>query len=132
MLARYTMRRGKRQNGEPLPQGIRQDTRHRTRHLLRPTREMVEAYLASPTEQSWTIFRKAYLASLEERFQCNRQQFDQLTMLAMENDVFLGCNCPTKKNPDVYKCHTLLALRFMKEKSPGLDVVYPMRTAPSS
>jgi hypothetical protein len=45
--------------------------------------------------------------------------------LANNNDVYLGCSCPTKRNPDVNRCHTVLALRFMKRKYPGLKVEIP-------
>ena len=44
---------------------------------------------------------------------------------AASNDVFLGCNCPTKKNPILGRCHTYLALEFMQKKYPSLDVVIP-------
>ena len=48
-----------------------------------------------------------------------------LAQLATDNDVFLGCNCPTKKNPIPGRCHTYLALEFMKMKYPKLDVEIP-------
>ena len=48
-----------------------------------------------------------------------------LAALASERDVYLGCNCPTKANPRVDRCHTALALRFMKERFPELEVVFP-------
>ena len=53
MLARYKIHRGKLPAGVSLPDGIRQDTLKHTRHCLRPSGEMVEAYLADPTEQAW-------------------------------------------------------------------------------
>ncbi len=90
MLARYRMYRGKRPPWDPLPNGIRQDTRYRTKHPLRPAPEMVEQYLASPNENAWRKFRKAYLALLEERFRRDRTPFERLAGLATENDVFLG------------------------------------------
>jgi hypothetical protein len=37
----------------------------------------------------------------------------------------LGCSCPTAKNPDVMRCHTVLALRFMRAHYPALDIRYP-------
>ena len=40
-------------------------------------------------------------------------------------EVYLGCSCPTKKNPNVNHCHTVLALRFMSEHYPALDIVFP-------
>ena len=45
--------------------------------------------------------------------------------MAKEKDVFLGCSCPTRKNPDVNRCHTVLALQFMKENFPELEVEFP-------
>ena len=125
MLARYRMIRGRRPDTDPLPQGIRQDTRRHTRHCLRPTKEMVERYLQSPTEREWQRYASDYLALLECRYREDRDQFDRLAALATENDVFLGCSCPTKKNPDIRRCHTVLALGFMKAKYPCLEVRLP-------
>jgi hypothetical protein len=45
--------------------------------------------------------------------------------MAQFHDVWLGCNCPTAKNPDVRRCHTVLALQFMKERYPALEVRIP-------
>jgi hypothetical protein len=67
------------------------------------------------------------LALLEKRYPEDRAAFDELAAVAAENDVFLGCSCPTNKNPEPGHCHTYLGLQFMKAKYPGLDV----RTAPS-
>jgi hypothetical protein len=39
--------------------------------------------------------------------------------------VYLGCSCPSRANPDVQRCHTVLALQFMKKKYPKLRVVLP-------
>ncbi len=125
MLARYRMQRFRRKDSDPLPAGIRQDTRWRTRHPLRPTREMVETYLSAPSESAWARLKRAYLAELEKRFREDRTPFDKLAELATNNDVFLGCNCPTVKNPDVRRCHTLLALQFMKRKYRKLRVEFP-------
>ncbi len=127
MLARYKIYRGRRPPADPLPAGIRQDTRRHTRHCLRPTKEIVDAYLAAPNDVAWRQFRDAYLALLEDRYQEDRAAFDELAALAAENDVFLGCSCPTKKNPEVGRCHTYLGLQFMKAKYPGSDVRIPGR-----
>ncbi len=86
---------------------------------------MVERYLQSPTEQEWQRYASDYLALLECRYCEDRDQFDRMAALATENDVFLGCSCPTKKNPDIRHCHTVLALGFMKTKYPGLEVRFP-------
>lgn len=121
MLGRYTMHRGK----SPDVDGIRQDTRKHTRHCLRQTAEMVTRLLTGDPQYSWERFCKDYLAVITQRFQEDRQPFDALADLARREDVFLGCSCPTKKNPDVYHCHTVLALKFMKHTYPDLSVVMP-------
>ena len=125
MLSRYTMYRRRPKDAGPLPEGIRRDTRYSTKHILRPTKEIVEAYLADPTDSAWKNFRTAYLAVLEERYRAEQTPFDELAALATENDVYLGCNCPTKKNPIAGRCHTYLALEFMQKKFPPLKVVVP-------
>jgi len=126
MLARYTIYRGKRPEKDPLPEGLRQDTRKHTRHLLRPPTELVVEYLADPRPERWPDFARAYVAGLEERFKSDREQFDKLARLAEEEDVYLGCSCPTQRNPDVRHCHTYLALQFMKARYPGLEVQLPL------
>lgn len=125
MLARYRMFRGKRPPSDPLPNGIRQDTRWRTKHPLRPAEQLVREYLAAPNETAWRKFRKAYLALLEERFRNDRTPFDRLAELATDNDVFLGCSCPTKINPRVDHCHTFLALEFVGRKYRTLQIQFP-------
>lgn len=125
MLARYTMYRRRPKDAGPLPEGIRQDSRWRTKHILRPTQEIVEPYLTDSTDEGWESFRSAYLALLEERYQTEPTAFAKLAKLATENAVYIGCSCPTKKNPDVYRCHTVLALEFMQQKFPDLEVVFP-------
>ncbi len=129
MLARYKMYRRRPKDAGPLPEGIRQDTRWRTKHILRPTREMVETYLADPTEPAWKKFRSAYLKELRARYEADPAAFQVLADLASENSVFLGCSCPTQKNPDVRHCHTWPALEFMKDKFPELEVVFPAEDA---
>jgi hypothetical protein len=123
MLARYTMERGK--PARALPPGIRQDTRKHTRHCLRPAKELVETYLASPGACAWRTFETSYRKLLEGRFQDDRMPFDTLAALARDGDVHIGCSCPTARNPDVNHCHTVLALQFMRRKYPDLDVVFP-------
>lgn len=124
MLSRYTMYRRRPPDAGPLPDGVRQDARWRTHHLLRPTQEMVEEYLEDP-EGDWKEFKAAYRHLLEDRYRDDPAAFEKLAQLATEQDVYLGCNCPTHKNPDVRHCHTWLALEFMKEKYPRLKVVFP-------
>jgi uncharacterized protein YeaO (DUF488 family) len=126
VLTRYKIYRGKRPPSDPLPSGIRQDTRWRTKHPLRPTEQMVTKYLAAPSEKAWRTFRKAYLALLERRFREDRAKFDALARLARDKNVFLGCSCHTKKNPRVDRCHTWLALEFMQRKYPDLRVEFPL------
>jgi hypothetical protein len=125
MLSRYTIYRRRPPDAGPLPDGFRQDTRHRFRHILRPTKEIVEAYLTDPTDAAWRTFKRAYLAVLKERFREDRTPFDRLAQLAIDNDVYLGCSCPTKKNPIHGRCHIFLALEFMQKKYPKLEVVVP-------
>ena len=125
MLSRYTMYRKRPKDAGPLPDGIRKDTRYRTKHILRPTKDIVEAYLDNPTDAAWRVFKREYQALLNERFRHDRTPFDELAELAQNSDVFLGCNCPTKQNPIPGRCHTYLALAFMQNEYPTLDVVIP-------
>ncbi|MFT5523639.1 MAG: hypothetical protein ACI9HK_001587 [Pirellulaceae bacterium] len=125
MLSRYTMYRRRPANAGPLPNGTRQDSRYRTRHVLRPPQTVVETYLESPSDETWQLFRETYLACLEQRYLEDPESFAKLAELAMAQDVYLGCSCPTKKNPDVRRCHTYLALEFMNEKFPTLDIEFP-------
>jgi hypothetical protein len=124
LLARYTIVRGA--PAASLPVGIRQDTRKHTRHVLRPTPELVESVLGrGGTEEAWRAYPERYRALLEERFALDRRPFDRIALFARFHDVYLGCNCPTAKNPDVLRCHTVHALAFMKERYPDLDVRFP-------
>ncbi|HXV74730.1 MAG TPA: hypothetical protein VD788_00295 [Candidatus Polarisedimenticolaceae bacterium] len=125
MLARYKIYRGARPADDPAPHGTRQDTREHTRHPLRPDAEQVARFLDDPDDPHWRIFRRAYLALLEDRFAADRAPFDALAREATEGDVFIGCNCPTRNNPDVGRCHTVLALGFMRAKYPRLRVRCP-------
>jgi hypothetical protein len=125
MLGRYRIVRGVRPEGDPLPAGIRQDTRKHTRHCLRPSAEIVTPFLERPDAAGFIRFRVAYLALLGARLRADRRPFDALVELARSNDVFIGCNCPTGKQPDVRHCHTVLALGFLEEHYPGLPVRWP-------
>ena len=117
MLTRYRMVRGERfAEGVPLPDGIRLDIRKHTRHVLRPNPASVVALLAAPTDAAFGRFARKYETDLEARFAADRAPFDELAELSREHDVYLGCSCPTKANPDVRHCHTTLALAFMKRK----------------
>jgi hypothetical protein len=62
MLSRYTIYRRRPPGAGALPKGIRQGTRYRTRHILRPTIEIVEAYLVDPTDAKWYVFKEQYPA----------------------------------------------------------------------
>ncbi len=119
------MVRGKRPPSDPLPDGIRQDARWRTRHVLRPDEDTVKELLDSLDDRTWSKFTRVYPKLLEKRFREERASFDELAKLATEHDVFIGCSCPTKSNPRVDHCHTFLALGFMKGKYPDLHVEYP-------
>lgn len=126
MLGRYTMKRGA--SAASLPRGIRQDTRKHTRHCVRPTAEMVARALADDaTAADWRAFAHDYRELLAARFADDRTPFDELAELARNDDVWLGCSCPTAKQPDVTRCHTTLALAFMKQHYRDLDV-QPVKT----
>jgi hypothetical protein len=127
MLARYRIVRGRRPPADPLPDGVRVDTRKHTRHVLAPTPAMVERYLAAVGDEAWERFRLEYIQLLEERFADDPQPFVKLANQASDADVYLGCNCPTAKNPDVGRCHTVVALEFMRWRFAGLDVQMPSR-----
>lgn len=132
MIGRYRIVRGKRPAEEPLPAGVRQDTRKHTRHVLRPEAQEVKRLLADPSAQGFERFRAAYLALLQQRFRQDRRPFDELRELARSSDVYLGCNCPTRQQPDVRHCHTYLALGFLQERYPDLDVQLPQPTSPAT
>jgi hypothetical protein len=125
MLARYRIVRGARTAGDPLPDGIRQDTRKHTRHLLRPAPELVQALLDDPSEASFRAFRRGYLQLLQQRFALEPERFDALAELARTHDVYIGCNCPSARQPDVKRCHTTLALGFFHEHYPDLRIQTP-------
>jgi hypothetical protein len=123
MLSRYKIYRGKRP--DHLPNGIRQDSRKHTKHCLRPPGDIVLEYLANPSSDAWTRFKANYLQSLKGRHDADPTPFDKLAELASTEMVYIGCSCPTSKNPDVNRCHTVLALRFMKELYPQLEIEFP-------
>lgn len=125
MLARYRIVRGKRTPDDPLPDGIRQDTRKHTQHVLRPTSALVLALLDDSSPEAFSRFARGYRVLLEQRFATERRRFDELAELARNKDVYLGCNCPTHRQPDVRHCHTVLALTFLRERYPDLNVRFP-------
>jgi hypothetical protein len=125
MISRYRIVRGARPANDPLPDGLRQDTRKHTRHVLRPSAELVARFLQEPSDAAFAAFRAGYLRLLQERFHSERAAFDELREQARSSDVFLGCNCPTAKQPDVRRCHTYLALGFLAERYPDLEVHWP-------
>jgi hypothetical protein len=86
---------------------------------------MVERVLADGSAAAWRDFRVGYLALLQKRFESDREPFDELAQSAKDGDVFLGCSCPSRANPDVARCHTVLALLFMKRRYHSLRVVFP-------
>jgi hypothetical protein len=125
MLARYQIVRGKRSPDRPLPRGKRVDTRKHTRHFLRPDAAGVALFLGGVDDASYARFARAYEATLAERFATERASFDALAEQAQTGDVYLGCSCPSRVNPDVQRCHTVLALRFMQTHYPELKVLLP-------
>ena len=122
MLGRYKIYRGKRPEGHSWPDGVRQDARKHTRHCLRPGTEMVEEYLRDPSDSGWHKFAEDYGELVESRFAEDRKPFDELAQLGLNDNVFLGCSCPTKKNPDSQRCHTALALDFMLDKYRDMEI----------
>jgi hypothetical protein len=126
MLARYKIPYMQKLSADdPAAKGKRIDTRKHTKHFFRPEPQMVQTYLAAPSAAAWEHFKREYLALLQSRFEGDKELFDELYLEAMQSNVFLGCSCPTKKNPDVQRCHTVLALQFMSERYPDLQVVIP-------
>jgi hypothetical protein len=119
------MIRGPRPPDDPLPDGIRVDIRKHTRHVLAPKPEMVERCLSAPNEDAWQRFKAEYLALIEQRFAEDPTPFVDLANQATSANIFLGCSCPTAKNPEVNRCHTTLALQFMRWGFAGLDVRMP-------
>jgi hypothetical protein len=125
MLARYRIVRGARDRDDPLPDGIRQDTRKHTRHVLRPSSELVLLLLDDSSDATFRRFARGYRALLQQRFAKERERFDALAALALRENVYIGCNCPTARQPDVRRCHTVLALEFMHRHYPALVVHEP-------
>ena len=125
MLGRYRIVRGKRPEGDPLPEGTRQDTRKHTSHVLRPDADKVQAYLRAPGEAAWRAFTREYRRTLDKRWRTERDRFEEIAELARSTDLWLGCSCPTTKNPDVRHCHTFLALQYLEKKYPDLRIVWP-------
>ena len=124
-LRRYQMRRGLAlaDMAPALREGERQDTRKHTKHPLRPEADAVAAALEGRID--WDAFADRYSAAVRARRADDPAPYDALAELARERDVFLGCSCPTRKQPDVHRCHTVLALRLMAEWYPDLDVRLP-------
>jgi len=85
---------------------------------------MVKQYLANPTDKEWERYKKKYLIILRNSWEIHRHEFDELAENARQGDYFLGCNCPTTTNPNLYHCHNALALQFMKRKYPDLGIDY--------
>jgi hypothetical protein len=127
-MARYQIVRGKRPPGSHFPEGIRIDIRKHTHHVLSPSAEAVVEFLSDPSIAAFRQFSAEYHRLLEGRLRERREEFDELADTAARADVYVGCNCPTKTNPDVSHCHTVLALHFMKKKYPKLRVVLPAST----
>jgi hypothetical protein len=128
MLARYQIKRAAKLSSLPreVQEGIRQDTRKHTRHVLRPTAELVAEFLKDPNATgAFQRFAEGYRFTLEQRFKRERGKFDELSQAAREENVFIGCNCPTTKNSSLRHCHTWLALEFMRAKYPDLKVRFP-------
>lgn len=125
MLGRYRIVRGKRAPDDPLPVGVRMDTRKHTNHVLRPDAAAVAALFAEFTAARWRAFAGDYEALLAARFAADRAPFDAIAAQARTGDVWLGCSCPSAQNPDVSRCHTVLALRFLAKRYRDVKIVLP-------
>ena len=124
MLGRYSMVRG--MPASKLPKGSRQDTRKHTKHVLRPNTALVEMFLSHPgDDEIFARFREGDLALRESRWKEDRAPFEKLAREAEQTDVWLGCNCPTAKNPLMLRCHTLQSLGFMHSRVPNLSIQWP-------
>ena len=84
MLSRYHIVRGRRPANDPLPAGIRQDTRKHTKHCLRPTAELVVPFLDNPTSTNWQRFSGSYRQRLGKRFRLDPTPFDRLAESAVD------------------------------------------------
>ena len=93
------MYRRRPKDAGPLPEGIRQDTRYRTRHVLRPTKEIVEAYLADPSDAAWHAFVREYLALLSGRFREDRARFDELAPPGRRKRCIPWLQLPDEEEP---------------------------------
>lgn len=126
MLARYRIIRGKRPPDDPLPEGQRTDIRKHVDHPLSPEPEMVERLLADPDDPERAArFARDYDALLERRFAADPEPFEDIAERARAGDVYLGCSCPTRRQPDVNRCHTVRALRFFADRFDDLEVRFP-------
>jgi hypothetical protein len=103
----------------------RMDTRKHTKHCLRPDSGQVARYLEAPSDEAWDDFAEAYRALIAQRVREDPTPFDDIARLATDEDVAIGCSCPTATNPDVSKCHTWLALEFMQGRYDGLEIEFP-------
>jgi hypothetical protein len=74
---------------------------------------MVEDFLANPNDEAWLRFRDGCHALLKTRQLEEPERFVELASLSSDNDVLIGCSCPTAKQPHIERCHTWLALEFM-------------------
>jgi hypothetical protein len=120
MLGRFQLKRGV---AYPKAKGAQfKDTRKHTSHVLAPPTPLVKAYFQSPTLEAWQKFQTGYLQALRERFRKTPERFEELRELATSGDYYLGCNCPTTKNPFPCRCHTIVAIEFLKELYPDLEV----------
>lgn len=123
MLSRFQIKRGV--NYPRVPGALFKDTRkHVKAHVLAPTKDMVTRYLSQPTLDTWQWFQREYLLELQKRADERPEEFEELRRLAQTGDYYLGCSCPTPRNPLPCRCHTIVALEFMKERYPDLNVEF--------
>lgn len=120
MLGRFQI---KRKVAFPRASGsVFKDSRKHTSHVFAPAKELVISYLRNPTLESWQTFQREYIRILRERLLSMPEKFEGIHRHAESGNYYIGCNCPTRTNPFLCRCHTVLALEFMKETYPDLEV----------
>ena len=62
-------------------------------------KSLFKEYLEDPSEAAWRKFKREYSSLLELRFKEDRSSFVKFAQLAIGQDVFIGCSCPTKTIP---------------------------------
>jgi len=120
VLARYQIVRGKRPEGNPLPEGVRVDIRKHTKHFLRPTRQR-RGVPERPGRRAFRQFSARYDPTCRPVSPKNGARSTPCGT-GRKRRRLPRMHCPTRTNPEVTRCHTVLALGFMKRKYPRLPI----------